>query len=428
MASLPQPSPDQILRIHCVKVFVRDQEQSLRFYVDQLGFRLVADTLLQSGERWLAVAPPDGDTVLALVAPRPDSKLCQLIGRPTDVVLVTDDVLARCREWTRRGVKMSTPKLRRVKSATSVMPGSDTPVWGGVFAHFKDLDGNLFSLVSFDEVTHAIEAERRAAAERAEAERRVAQELEIAKQVQSRLFPQDLPPLRTLDYAGTCRQARQVGGDYYDFLAVGGERLCLVLGDVAGKGIAAALLMANLQANLRSQCAIAADEPARLMQSVNRLFCENTPENAYATFFFAEYNDQSGRLRYANCGHLPALLLRANGSVERLESTATVLGRFPLWECSIGEATLFMGDTLALYTDGVTEAGALNGEEFGEQRLLDCLRFHRDSPSHVLVSAVIDEVCRYTPHEQHDDITLIVAKCRSDKSADQMGLPYDGTA
>jgi serine phosphatase RsbU (regulator of sigma subunit)/predicted enzyme related to lactoylglutathione lyase len=427
MATPSQPSPNQILRIHCVKVFVRDQERSLHFYLDQLGFRLVADTLLQSGERWLAVAPPDGDTVLALVAPEPDSRLHQLIGRPTDVVFVTDDVLARVREWSRRGVKMTTPKLRRVKSVASAMPGSETPVWGGVFAQFRDLDGNSFSLVSFDEVTHAIEAERRAAAERAEAERRVAQELEIAKQVQARLFPQDLPPLRTLDYAGTCRQARQVGGDYYDFLATGRERLCLVVGDVAGKGIAAALLMANLQANLRSQCATALDEPAQLMQSVNRLFCENTPDNAYATFFFSEYNDQTGRLRYANCGHLPALVVRAGGNIERLESTATVLGRFPRWECSIGETNLFEGDTLALYTDGVTEAGSPDGEEFGEQRLLDCLRLHRDSPSHLLVSAVIDEVHRYSPHEQQDDITLIVAKCRSDKSVDQMGLPYDGS-
>jgi catechol 2,3-dioxygenase-like lactoylglutathione lyase family enzyme len=174
--------------MHCIKVFVRNQDQSLRFYVDQLGFRLVADTVPQSGERWLAVAPPDGDTVLALIAPKPDSRLSQLVGRPTDVVFVTDDVLARYREWSRRGVKfLSTPKLRRVKavSETSIPPGIVAPVWGGVFTHFKDLDGNSFSLVSFDEVTRAIEAQRRAAAERDEAERRVAQELDIAKQVQA---------------------------------------------------------------------------------------------------------------------------------------------------------------------------------------------------------------------------------------------------
>jgi Lactoylglutathione lyase and related lyases len=166
MAAHPFPSPNQILRIHCVKVFVRDQDQSLRFYVDQLGFRLVADTVLQSGERWLAVAPPDGDSVLALVAPKPDSKLSQLVGRPTDVVFVTDDVLARYQEWSGRGVKfLSTPKLRRVKSVcgTSIPPGIEAPVWGGVFTQFKDLDGNSFSLVSFDEVTQSIEAQRRVA-------------------------------------------------------------------------------------------------------------------------------------------------------------------------------------------------------------------------------------------------------------------------
>src|SRR5208337_3983774 len=150
MASLPQPSTDQILRIHCVKVFVRDQEQSLRFYLDQLGFHLVADTLLQSGERWLAVAPPDGDTVLALIAPPPDSKQFELIGRPTDVVFVTDDVIARYREWSRRGVKfLSVPKLRRIKTTKTISPGHESPIWGGVFTRFKDLDGNSFSLVSF---------------------------------------------------------------------------------------------------------------------------------------------------------------------------------------------------------------------------------------------------------------------------------------
>ncbi|HLH09124.1 MAG TPA: SpoIIE family protein phosphatase [Terriglobales bacterium] len=431
MALEPPSSQDPILRIHCVKVFVRDQEQSLRFYVDQLGFRLVADTVLQSGERWVAVAPPDGDTVLVLMTPEPDSKLFQLIGRPTDVVFATDDVLARYREWSQRGVKfLSTPKLRRVKSVrgNSIPSGIEPPVWGGVFTHFKDLDGNSFSLVSLDEVTQAIEGERRAKAERAEAERRVAQEMEIAKQVQARLFPQGLPALRTLEYAGTCQQARQVGGDYYDFLATSGERLCVVIGDVAGKGIGAALLMANLQAILRSQCVMGIDEPAQLMQSVNRLFYESTPENAYATFFFSEYNDRTGRLRYANCGHLPALVVRAGGELERLESTATVLGRFSCWECSVGETSLCAGDTLALYTDGVTEAGSMDGDEFGEQRLLECLKRHRDLSSSDMVSATIEAVHCHSPHEQHDDITLIVAKCHFDQTSDQMGLPYEGRA
>ena len=136
---MSQPA-DPLLRLHCVNVFVRDQEQSLEFYRDQLGFRVVFDTRVQSGERWVAVAPPDGDAVLSLVAPKPDSRQYQLIGRPTDVVFVTDDVLARYHEWRQRGVQfLTTPKLKRIKyvdqsgnaSATSSMLlGRESPVWG----------------------------------------------------------------------------------------------------------------------------------------------------------------------------------------------------------------------------------------------------------------------------------------------------------
>jgi serine phosphatase RsbU (regulator of sigma subunit) len=431
---LPPQAPEQLLRIQFVRVFVRDQELSLRFYVDQLGFRLVRDTVLQSGERWLAVAPPDGDAVLVLIAPPPDSYQYALIGRASNVVFLTNDVLGRYREWSRRGVKfLSVPKLRRIKKGPAVTvvssPGSvldaEQPVWGTVTTRFKDIDGNSFSLVSFDEATHAIEAERREKADRIEAERRVTQELEIAKDVQARLFPQHQPPLQTLDYAGGCLQARHVGGDYYDFLALGRDRLSLVIGDIAGKGIAAALLMANLQANLRSQFAMSLDDPQHLLCSVNRLFCENTPDGAYATFIYAEYNDQSRRLRYANCGHLCALLLRDDGEVERLESTATVLGLFRDWDCTVGETALFPGDTLTLYTDGVTEAADPHGEEFGEERLLDCLQRNASLPSHSIVGAVMDDVRRHSPREQQDDITVVVAKCRSGDPENPLGLSYD---
>src|SRR5207245_1338101 len=290
--------------------------------------------------------------------------------------------------------------------------GEQTPIWGGVFARFKDVDGNSFALVSFDEVTQAVEAQRRAIAEKLEFERRAAQELEIAKQVQARLFPQTLPPLKTLEYAGLCIQARKVGGDYYDFLDLGQERLGFVIGDISGKGIAAALLMANLQANLRSQCAIASDQPQRLLCSVNQLFCENTPDGSFATLFFAEYNDTTGRLRYANCGHLPALLLHSDNSVERFEATATVLGIFKDWECEIGECQLHPGDSLALYTDGITESYNSADEQFGEQRLIEALQRHRESSSQAALTAIVDDVQRFSHHEQHDDITIIIAKHR----------------
>ena len=405
-------SRNPYLAIRAINIFVRDQDRSLRFFVDQLGFQLAYDARVQSGLRWVAVTPPDGSTMLSLVAPKPGTVEYKLIGRATQIVFFTDDVPAKFREWSRRGVRfLQSPRLRRVRFPSSE-EGGETPAWGGVSARFRDVDGNSFALASFDAMTQAVEAQRRAEAEKLELERRAAQELEIAKQVQARLFPQTLPPLATLDYAGTCIQARHVGGDYYDFLDLGGRRLGLVVGDIAGKGIAAALLMANLQANLRGQCAIALDQPRRFLQSVNRLFFDNSTDTAYATLFFAEYDDVQRRLRYVNCGHLCALLLRHDGALDRLDSTGTVLGLFSEWDCSLNESQLYPGDTLALYTDGITESFNPAGEEFGEQRLTDTLLKHKGLAPSNLLSAIVDEVRRFSPGEQHDDITLIVARCK----------------
>ncbi len=410
------------LRIHAVNIFVRDQERSLRFYLDQLGFELAFDARLQSGKRWVAVSPPDGSAVLALVAPDPDSEEYKLIGRPTPVVFVTEDVPAKYREWSKRGVHFRhTPRLRRVKfdrpapaaPAADVPGAAQEPIWGGVFTRFEDIDRNSFALVSFDEVTRELETRRRAVAEKLEADRRAAQELEIAKRVQSRLFPQTLPSLATLEFSGVCIQAREVGGDYYDFLALGSDRLGLLIGDVSGKGIAAALLMANLQAILRSHAAMAVDQPERLLRSVNHFFCQNTAEGAYATLFAAEYDDRTRRLRYANCGHLPALLLRSGGALERLSSTATVLGLFGEWDCILEEQQLAPGDTLLLYTDGVTESFNPAGEEFGEGRLAETLLRNRDLRSPALLAAIVEEVQQFSAGSQRDDITLIVAKCKT---------------
>jgi serine phosphatase RsbU (regulator of sigma subunit) len=284
--------------------------------------------------------------------------------------------------------------------------------WGGVFTHFKDLDGNSFALVGFDEVTREIEMQRRALEEQREAERRAAQELEIAKDVQARLFPQIPLPVKTLECAGTCIQARQVGGDYFDFLDLGEGCFGLVTGDVAGKGIAAALLMANLQANLQIQCGMGLEQPRALLRSVNQVFHKNTNESAYATLFFAKYDDEQRRLRYANCGHLPPLLLRRDNSLDRLESTGTVLGLFREWDCVVEERYLCEGDILAIYTDGITEAFNDTDEEFGEDRLVDSLRRHRHLPAQGIISAVVEEVRRFSAYEQHDDITLTIAKCR----------------
>jgi serine phosphatase RsbU (regulator of sigma subunit) len=386
------------LAIHHVPIFVRDQDRSLRFYMDQLGFSLVIDYHFEGHGRFVLVAPPDGTTLLALVAPKPESEEYKLIGRPAPAVFVTEDITAKFHAWRDAGVRFRHPPL--------------TGAWGGTFTSFEDLDGNFFVLAGWDDLTREVAERRRTIAEKLEWERRAAQELEIAKQVQSRLFPQAAPRVQTLDYAGACLQARDVGGDYYDFLDLGRERLGIVVGDISGKGIAAALLMANLQANLRSQCAIASDQPQRFLRSVNRLFFENTTDSAYATVFFAEFDDRKRRLRYANCGHVPGLLLRRDDTIERLHSTSPVLGIFKDWECAIREQTLSSGDTLLLYTDGIIESFNDAGEEFGESRLIEVASRYHDMAPQTLLAAIIDEVRKFSGREQHDDITLIIAKCR----------------
>ena len=266
--------------------------------------------------------------------------------------------------WRSRGVRFEGPP--------------QSQLWGGTFARFMDVDGNSFELIASDEMSREIEAQRRAAADKQEAERRAGAGIGDRKTGTGQAFPTGAsaiedPRLRRRLHSGPSRS-----GDYYDFLALGPERLGLLIGDISGKGIAAALLMANLQANLRSQFGLARDEPQIFLQSVNQLFYENTVDSAYATVFFAEYDGLARRLRYTNCGHLSGLLLRRDGTLERLHSTGTFwvcsrIGRAPPWN-----ANLTSGDTLALYTDGVTESFNDSGRRIRRKRLAEALTRHRE--------------------------------------------------
>jgi serine phosphatase RsbU (regulator of sigma subunit)/predicted enzyme related to lactoylglutathione lyase len=387
------------LCVQDIVVFVRDLDVSKRFYVELLGFELITEQILPTGIRWIEVAPPDGSANLAIVEPKPDRPEYQLIGGYRWVLFMTEDVHATYKEWSERGVRFSF--------------APETPGWGGTYTRFEDPDGNAFGLEGFDEVRRSLESRRQAQAKKLESERRAAQELEIARQVQARLFPQIRPELKTVEYAGVCLQARQVGGDYFDFLNLGPQRLGLIIGDVSGKGIAAALLMANLQAALRSQSALAFNQPEALLRSVNRLFYDNTGESSFASLFFADYDDTTRRLRYVNCGHLSGLLLRNNGNLDQLESTSALLGLFEQWDCSVREQELSPGDVLVLYTDGITEATDHQGEEFGERYLIESMRQHRNLSCHALLSTIVDGVHKFSAQEQHDDITAIVAKFKA---------------
>ncbi len=387
---------DPYLRLHFATVYVSDQERSLRFFVDQLGFTLVSDVRFASGNRWVEVGPPDGTAILALALPIPGLNEERFVGNSGLVTFLTENVEAKYVEWSKRGVQFT------------IKP--QTPSWGGMFCRFVDPDGNTFALAGFDHATRELDRRRRAYAEKVEAERRASQELEIAKQVQMRLFPQRQPAIAGIDYAGVCVQARAVGGDYYDFLELGDGRVSFVIADIAGKGMAAALLMANLQATMRSLIVSAIDKPDQFLASVNRLLFDNSALSSYATLFFATCDNITSRVIYANCGHLPGLILRADGAIERLDATSTVVGLFECWSCSMKESCLGPGDILALYTDGVTESPNAGGEEFGEERLLDALRRHRALTACAMARAVVQDVEHFSTGEQFDDITLIVAK------------------
>jgi hypothetical protein len=235
------------------------------------------------------------------------------------------------------------------------------------------------------------------------------QEIAVARAVQTRLLPQEFPLLQTLEYSGHCIQTRMVGGDYYDFLDMGLGTVGFVLADVAGKGIAASLLMANLQACLRSHTNVGSIDSAQVLASVNRHFYKHTATHSYATLFFGCYDDATQKLRYVNCGHNPPLLLH-KGGVERLTATATVIGLFRDWECSVAETHLESGDILCIYSDGITEATGKDGKEFGETHLLEVLRQSRNLDAASIVQKVEQAVQQFRSGEQEDDLTMVIAR------------------
>jgi len=263
-----------------------------------------------------------------------------------------------------------------------------------------------------DRVLATLDKQVRAAAGRRQAERRSRDEIEIAREVQQNLFPHHTREYRTVSYAGRCVPARAVGGDYYDFLALGDETLGLVLADVSGKGTAAALLMANLQGNFRTHIDSGAESLRALLRAVNRTFFESTPAAQFATAFFARYDGRERRLDYVNCGHPPPVLIRCSGEVLRLEPSATVLGAFKVWDCEERSEAMCPGDTLVVFSDGITESASGDGEDFGDERVVATAKACRGSGAGTTVDALIAEARAFNPGEQSDDMSVIAACAR----------------
>jgi len=234
-------------------------------------------------------------------------------------------------------------------------------------------------------------------------------DLRAAQEVQSWLFPRHCPILPGFAYAGACRQALELGGDFYDFIGQSDRQLGIVVGDIAGKGVAAALSMATLRTLLRSQYHEKADDLSQLLTSVNRSFHESTPSASYATLFLAHYNDATHRLRYVNCGHPAPLIFHVDGEITRLDSTAPAIGLFSDWQALQAEIEVVPGDMLAIYTDGITEAMDSSDEEFGIDRLIRQLIACQHLPMSEAVRHVLEEVLTFSDGQQ-DDLTLVGAR------------------
>lgn len=282
--------------------------------------------------------------------------------------------------------------------------------------HFPPRDQLTALGEAFDGMTASVERLMRESQERL----KLQSELDIAREVQRQLFPQSVPKVPGLDLYGVCHAARSVSGDYYDFLRLDDHRVGLVLGDVSGKGISAALLMAAIQSALRAQlydsCSDGQNADAshfstsQAVDRLNRQLYANTPEEKYVTFFFAVYDDRTRRLSYTNAGHLPPLLFR-DGKVERLRIGGTVVGLFPSAAYEVGEILLQPADLLLAYTDGITEPENSYGEEFGEVRLLEVVKGMLSAPPEAVAAEIYRCVNDWTGSPQlQDDMTLLLAR------------------
>ena len=241
-------------------------------------------------------------------------------------------------------------------------------------------------------------------------------EIEIAREVQERLFPQELPPVVGLEYFGSCRPALGVGGDYYDFLELPDGKFGIAIGDVSGKGIGASLMMASLQASLRGQAIHSGDDIAGLMTHVNTLVYDASTTNRYATFFYAQYDPTTRKLSYVNAGHNPPFLLRRSGSgveVIKLEVGGAVVGMLPsmVVHYDQGDVQMEIGDLLVGFTDGISEAMNPLEEEWGEDALLEELKELDGKESEWIIRHIIAAADKFADGaKQHDDMTMIVVR------------------
>jgi sigma-B regulation protein RsbU (phosphoserine phosphatase) len=336
----------------------------------------------------------------------PDAALAALSSRPFDLVLMdlnyTGDTTSG-----REGIDL----LARVQALDALLPVIVMTGWGSVDLAVEAMRRGVRDFVQkpwdnahlLRTLRHEIEAgrERR----RADADER--RELTEALKIQRRLLPQQVPQIDGWEVAVSWQPASGVGGDCFDTIRFDESRLALSIADVVGKGIPAALLMSNLQAAVRAFASEAVDPQALCLQ-VNRILCGNIAEGRFISFFYCVLDAPAGTLTYTNAGHYLPVLVRADGSIERLGAGGPVLGVLPDAEYEQAQLTMNAGDRLLLFTDGITEARDAGDEEFGEERLIEAAIAHRACSAPALQARLADAVVAFTGGRLQDDATLIV--------------------
>jgi phosphoserine phosphatase RsbU/P len=352
------------------------------------------------------------------------------------IFLVLELLALLAAAWMTRAVTSSVHKLYR---ATEYIKRGDFSYRVKVRSH--DQLGELAG--SFNDMAANIESLLEERVERERLER----EVELAHEVQTRLFPSHVPDLLTLEAAAECRAARGVAGDYYDYVQVAPGLVAFALGDVSGKGMSASLVMSNLQAALRAQAAITAERlsmaeravaaaasttgsdktlarvvadadidgaVARKATNINTQLCQSTDANRFATLFLTLYEDRTRTLRYTNAGHNAPILVRLDGTVERLTTGGMMVGAFDWATYEEGRTKLDASDLLVIYSDGITEAERDPGEEYGEERLVELVVRHRHASAHEIREAIFADVDAWSgPNERGDDQTLVIMKANA---------------
>ncbi|MCR4375785.1 MAG: SpoIIE family protein phosphatase [Acidobacteria bacterium] len=330
----------------------------------------------------------------------------RVAARPYDLLLMD---LNYTRDTTsgREGLDL----LERVRARDAALPVVVMTGWGSIDTAVEAMRRGARSFVQkpWDDTT-LVEVVQREVAEGQAARRRDARfsrDYEEARQIQRALLPSAMPSLRGCQVAARWTPAAGIGGDCYDVLRFSDTRVALSIADVVGKGLPAALLMSNLQAAVRAFATPAA-EPHDVCGSVNRLLCRNIASGKFVTFCYTVIDLDQGVITYANAGHNPPLIVRADGRVDQLATTGLVLGVSSDWTYTTGTAAFHPGDRLICYTDGMTEARSAADEEFGEDRLAQMAAGSRDHSVEALADALIAAVTAWTSGPAQDDATLIV--------------------